>query len=150
MIYYHLSFDNTLEGFWSPRVPIGSGGSGVLSEPEIPRICFSPTIEQCFQAIYPNISEGFEVSKRPTLLYLYSPKTLYGVVPNDEVCSYIHDAHITKEFWLTERNEVFLIGEILVFPSTLNYPDLMYLPFDKPGEEYYISPSALDYDLTLY
>lgn len=72
---FHLSFNGNIAGMWDPKLPDGLyGEKGDLSEPDVPRISVSPTLKQCFQAIYPNISKYFEKENYPYLIfYVYVP-----------------------------------------------------------------------------
>lgn len=96
---YHISFKSDLEGIWKPRNPINEG---IDTEPDLPRISCAPTIEQCFQAIYPNISNLFEEKNFPYMeFYVYSPvldgseRVLYSdQLTNNHI---VPDAHMTDE-----------------------------------------------------
>lgn len=104
---YHISFDGDLEGLWEPKEPAGGGSQSDTSEPNTPRICVSPTIEQCFQAIYPNVSKYFEEKNYPHMdFYVY----IAQVVGTEEIITpealtakrYVPDAHLTDEYWILD------------------------------------------------
>lgn len=133
---FHISFQDHKEGTWYPRIPAGSdvGKKTKLSEPDIPRICFSETLEGCFRAIYPNVSQFFEQEKYPWMeFYVYSPlitnKT--KLLSNNDLIKhhFVHDAHITKEIWILNPVKVEKISKIKVL-NTISSGDLEYQPFD--------------------
>lgn len=135
--YYHLSFNEKLEGKWQPKLPNASDNNKLspLSEPDIPRISFSETIEGCFRAIYPTVSKYFEENNYPWLeFYVYSPvitdKT--KILKNTELIQkhYVHDAHITGEVWILNAVEVKYVSKIRIY-NTVTKGDLFYHPFNE-------------------
>lgn len=80
---FHLSFNKDLEGVWKPREPDGYNTQPTkkltdeeikLSEPSYPRISTSPTLPQCFQAVYSNVKHYFEKEGYPYLeFFVYTP-----------------------------------------------------------------------------
>lgn len=144
---YHLSFKKDLEGFWNPKNPdgIASENTDDLKEPDLPRISVSPTIKQCFQAIYPNVSRFFKEENYPHMdFYVYSP-----VLKGDERIltpveltkkKMVHDAHMTDEYYILDRVWMSLIEKIRIF-NTNKSSDLFYRPFgDKKQEERFLAP----------
>lgn len=152
--YYHLSFNNKLEGNWYPKIPDGSdiGEKTSLSEPNTLRISFSETLEGCFRAIYPNVSQYFEEKKYPWMeFYVYSPvitdKT--KIVTSGRLTKerFVHDAHVTKEIWILNTVKVELISKIKVL-NTSEEGDLFYYPFhDKHFDKRYHSPKEIKIEI---
>lgn len=139
---YHLSFNKHTAITWNPRLPDGTElipeGSENLGEPMIPRISFSPTIEQCFRAIWPNIDHYFKIKKYPYLeFFVYSPiltsnnKVVSPKVLLDE--RWVWDAHITDEHWVINPVKMHLLGKCRV-KNTLNGGLLMTRIFNDPNE----------------
>lgn len=151
-IFYHISFQDNLEGIWYPTTPKGSNTSEKtdFSEPDIPRISVAPSIENCFRAIYPNISENFEINKLPYMdFFVYHPleiikkKTLNW----EELTKrkYVHDAHVTKETWIIEPVKMILISKIRIFNTDKPNNELFYRPFDDEKQKsLYHSPKNID------
>ena len=103
---YHISFNGNLEKIWYPQNPAGSNFSSknnATTEPDLPRISTSDSLEKCFQAIYPNVYRYFEEENYPYMeFYVYSP-ILNGnekiLVPEELTrLKYVHDAHMTNEY----------------------------------------------------
>lgn len=108
MLYYHVSIGyNDIEKQFIPRIPQSVGGS---ENTTIKRICFSPTVEQCLCAIK-DFLETLEDSESNTLtIYTLDTDQLDAdLVSNDIVKSYVHDAFLTGEVWVT--TPVTLLGE---------------------------------------
>ena len=152
-LYLHLSFDGKLAKLIKPRLPatIDSSSKGEYPEPDIPRICLSPTIRQCFLAIYPNIHHYFTEKFYPYMdFYLYRPKTIAkdSVVTTEELTNkrYVHDAHVTGEIWLTRPTRFVLIDRVRVF-NTNSSKGLYYHPFNKPSLPLkYLAPKSIRYE----
>ena len=124
---YHISFRDNLAGLITPRQPDGSEG-GVSDQnhgkeegyPEhLPeRISFSPTIQQCFSAIYPNISHLVEVEKYPHLdFYVYAPIIQENTqfIDTATILKEVWDAHVTGEICVTTPVEFVRISKIRVW-----------------------------------
>lgn len=131
--YYHISFRGDLEGTWKPQLPYGEGSGGEFSEPSYPRICVSPSIKQCFWAVYPNVSKYFEVEKYPYMdFYVYVPN-LQGVkfLDNDEVNrrKVVHDSHVTGEAQILSSAFMKLDSKVRIKNCTKN-KKVMYYPFN--------------------
>lgn len=146
---YHISFDSSLEGTWEPLIPAGSAiNKTELSEPDIPRISLSPTIEECFKAIYPNVSKYFEIENYPYMeFYVYSP-VLTGkeriwtpsYLTNNRL---VHDAHETNEHCILVPTYMRLVKKVKIL-NTNRSEDLMYYPFnDKNLEQKYLCPKTI-------
>lgn len=126
----HLSFNAKLEGIWKPRSPHTQlpkdtpitklRHDSPIAEPDTPRISVSPTIKQCFQAIYPNISKYFEEKNFPYMeMYVYSPQitnTLKIITPETLTKKrMVWDAYKTEEHWITQPVRMKLIAKIKVY-----------------------------------
>jgi len=151
---YHISLDGDLEGFWEPGHPSGGTESltdeeyeELFSEPSIPRVSVSPTIEGCFRGVYPNMSKLMEVKKQPYVdFFAYSPVLgKVRILTNAELTKrrYVHDAHVTLEHWITERVRMKLVGVVRVY-NTVNTGGLLYRPYNlKKLEPIYHSPKEV-------
>ena len=99
----HLSFNPDLDKeILLPRQPDGTelNLKSDFTEHLPDRISFSPTIEHCFMAIYPNISKYFEEMKYPHIdMFVYeglvTKDTIF--IPKKTVLKNVLDAHVTKE-----------------------------------------------------
>lgn len=139
---FHLSFSKQTSSIWKPRLPDGTElvpeGSEDLGEPSIPRISFSPTLEQCFRAIWPNIDQYFKIKKYPYLeFYVYTPILTPSnkVVPPNVLLDerWVWDAHITYEHWVLNPVKMHLLGKCRV-KNTLSSGLLMTRIFNDPKE----------------
>lgn len=136
---YHISFRDDLEGKWKPRNPVGDSKSNLKSEypePDLPRISLSPTIEQCFQAIYPNVKQFFEEKHFPYMeFYVYTPKlrgTERILTPKELTDKrYVHDAHMTDEYCILDPVYMQLHSKIRIL-NTEKSKMLYYNPFGDP------------------
>lgn len=136
----HLSFKNNLSGTLIPRAVAGSelGLDAIYPEPNTPRVCFGPSVLKCFQAIYPNISDFFEVKKYPYMdFYVYRTKSNSpaGLIPNAEIVAnhWVHDAHVTGESWVVKPVEVYLYRRVRI-KNTNSISSLNYHPFGDQKE----------------
>lgn len=149
---FHISFRNDLEGEWQPKIPNSDDKQkNDISEPDFPRICVSPSIEQCFQAIYPNVSQYFEELHYPNMdFYVYSP-ILQGderiLSPNDLTKKrLVHDAYLTHEYDILSPVYMKMIGKVRIFNCEKN-EFLKYHPFDdilKPERDF--APSHIKWE----
>lgn len=147
---FHISFDGGLEGIWKPTIPAGSelGKKTELSEPDVPRISCSPTIEQCFQAIYPNVSKYFEEEKYPHMdFFVYSPvlKGTEKIWTPEYLTEFklIHDAHVTQEHCILVPTFMKLIKKVRIMNTKLS-PDFLYYPFnDNTQQRKYLAPKVI-------
>lgn len=115
-LIYHISFNDSLPNVLIPRQPADSGGDDTnLVEKLPPRVSFSPTIQQCFSAIYPNISHYFEEHNYPHMdMYVYCPVKWGGQIPPDTVLKNVWDSHVTGEVCYTEPVTVIKVAKIRV------------------------------------
>jgi hypothetical protein len=135
---YHISFDGTLTGTWIPRNPDGfTDRLSAMSEPDLPRISLSPTIQQCFQAIYPNVYRYFEEEHYPNMeFYVYEPQFVgYERVLPPKYLTHnhlVHDAHLTDEYCILDQVTMQLVGKVMI-QNTQHSSFLQYHPFDNPA-----------------
>lgn len=156
MKLYHLSFKDDLGPILSPRQPNGTDviEDGIYTEDLPPRISFGPTIEQCFYAIYPNISHLLRSKEGKNEKYIFmhvyvpvkkNPKKL----PDSLVKREIWDAVVTDEICVIEPVEVQCIGMVRLHNPYYknNVPEYIFVhPFgDKEQEELFVSP-AIKFD----
>lgn len=137
---FHISFRLYKEKVWHPRNPAGKKGDmdGKYEEPDLPRISFSPTIEKCFQAIYPNVAKFFEDMNYPHMdFYVYTPKDKDGClfVPPNELTRLrlVHDAHVTDEHISLDPVEMVPKFKCRIMNTNKN-PMVWYHPFNDPNE----------------
>lgn len=149
----HISFDDSLEGVMNPRDPVSDdNNSSKFPEPEQPRVCFSPTVKQCFIAIYPNVSKFFEKENYPYMdFYVYQ-----AMLTGDERIVYpgeltnqrkVHDAHVTDEHWVLDPVRVKKIQHVRI-KNTNNNGELNYRPFGDPNEHpVFLAPKNIKIDV---
>jgi hypothetical protein len=144
----HISF-RKLPSILKPQLPAGSNTKkSKYSEPEVPRVSFSPTIEKCFQAIYPNVSKYFEEENYPYMtFYVYQAQLTSSndvMTPQELIQKrWVHDAHMTEEHIVLNPVRIKLIGKWDVL-NTSKSPDLMYRPFNDPKEPMkYLAPKQI-------
>lgn len=115
-LVYHLSFNDTLPPILVPRQPADSGGNtSNLVEKLPPRVSFSPTIQQCFSAIYPNISQYFEKLNYPYMdMYVYCPVKWGKQIPTNTILEKVWDSHITGEVCYQEPVQVVKVAQIRI------------------------------------
>jgi hypothetical protein len=130
---YHLSFNGDLHGIWTPKVPDSPfdtpANPSTSYEMPIPRICVAPTIEQCFWAIYPNISHYFEEENCAAACFsVYQPiLNASSLVVDTQALTQrqlVHDAHVTGEHWI-------LSDTFMVHHSTIQIKNTSYGEFVK-------------------
>ena len=148
-LVYHLSFRENLPTVLSPRHPDGSGDNKTkLVEKLPPRISFSPSIQQCFSAIYPNISKYFEEENYPHMdMYVYCPLVAGKRIPNDVVLEKVWDSHITGEVCYTSEVKVIRIGKIRILNPGKKGVSIHAHPFNNPmAKLQFISP-VIEYQI---
>ena len=145
---YHISFQ-PLGKLLKPRLPAGSElmdseSTHWSKEPDIPRICFSETIEGCVRAIYPNISKLAEEYDELEF-YLYKvPANSSGLwVPPWALCEdgMVWDATLTKEWWSLSDVKIRESGKVSFKFNT----DGKWLSFTTPtGKKVEHSPMEIE------
>lgn len=155
----HLSFNANLEGMLKPRQPHGSGldESGKFKEDLPARVSFSPDIQGCFSAIYPNISKFFEEvnnGKGFPFIYIYVyAAVLTGketFIPEKLVRAKVWDAHVTREICISTEVSVKKVAKIKI-PNPYRSKkviDITAHPFnDSTKPEVFVSPE-ITYQIT--
>lgn len=146
---FHISFKNkTFQGMWNPDNPAGFDESeesspGVVGdssfpypEPSFARISCSPTIEQCFRAVYPNVADMFKKKKYPYMEYSVFAPIFNGredIILPEELTKQrmVWDACVTDEHCIMDTVQMFYTGQIRVF-NTNNSPIMHIHPFNDP------------------
>lgn len=147
---YHISFETDLNGVWQPRNPYGEDNAqdALYAEPDLPRISCAPTIEQCFQAIYPNVSQYFEIENYPNLdFHVYCPifRGYERVLPPRYLTNhrYVHDAHLTDEYCILDPVFMRKIGQVRI-QNTEHNSTLNYHPFNQlTNSERFFAPTDI-------
>ena len=153
---FHLSFSGTKAGVWSPITPAGTEDVNPddveFGEPPVPRISLSPTLEQCFRAIYPNIDFYFKDKRYPHVdIYAYRPRFKGGeriVLPETLTQErWVWDAHVTDEHWVLDKVEMELVGRYRFFNTEDNTHGYATRPFDDPNEppNSYVGPNKVEF-----
>ena len=141
---YHLSFSGKLEGDWIPQKPHDdyedellnmTEDQYLLAEPIYPRISASPTVEQCYQAIYMKVRDYFIKKNYPHMdFFVYSPDFLgkERVVLPKRLTDYnlVHDAHITEEHMILDKTVMVLKQKIRI-PNNHKGNEVVYHPFNE-------------------
>lgn len=121
MKLYHISFRNDLPKKWIPRNVEGAiGPTGLHPEPDTPRICLSPSVKECFWAIYPNVSRFFEEENYPYMIFhIYSPENIdKKYLVNSETLTnkrWVWDAYMTNEHWYLKPINMKRVGSVKIF-----------------------------------
>lgn len=134
-VLFHLSFRN-LPNTLIPRQPEDSGSDESVYTEKLPaRVSFSPTVQQAFGSIYPNISKFFEEEKlRSITLKVYSPVgcATLPTIPQDEVRSAVWDSEYTGEVCYTAPVKVVCVGKVTIHNPYVGkqiYRDITVHPF---------------------
>ena len=153
---FHLSFSGTKTGTWFPITPAGTEDVNpddvAFGEPPVPRISLSPTLEQCFRAVYPNIDFYFKDKRYPHVdIYAYRPRFKGGeriVLPETLTQErWVWDAHVTDEHWVLDKVEMELVGRYRFFNTEDNTHGYATRPFDDPNEppNSYVGPNKVEF-----
>lgn len=139
---FHISFDGELGSTLEPRLPYGDdpredeefADDGLYPEPNVPRVSFSPSLRQCFRAVYPNVSHFFEEHRYPNMDFHVYEAILTGreriVLPEYLTKErMVWDAHITDEHWSLDPVKVERIGAVR-FYRPRNDESLQTHPFN--------------------
>lgn len=129
MDLYHISFNDNLPSILHPKIPNGSTDTVTeFSEILPPRVCFAPTIRQCWLAIYPNVSKYFEEDKYPWMdfyVYKYKGTSTHHPIPRETMLGKVQDAHITDEVSFIVPVPIKRIAKIRIYNPEPN-PVLVY------------------------
>lgn len=110
-LVYHISPEGHLDGqIFKPRVPDYldkyDPSKTEFEDVETPRVCFSPSIEGCLNAIIVNIGRWKTANKlRDWYVYIpEKPLKEYKYRTNKQLvdAKLVYDANITKEIWIEE------------------------------------------------
>ena len=110
-LVYHISPEGYLDGqVFKPRVPEYldkyDPSKTEFEDVETPRVCFSPSIEGCLNAIIVNIGRWNTANKlRDWYVYIpEKPLKEYKYRTNKQLvdAKLVYDANITKEIWIEE------------------------------------------------
>ena len=110
-LVYHISPEGHLDGqIFKPRVPEYldkyDPSKPKFEDVETPRVCFSPSIEGCLNAIIVNIGRWKTANKlRDWYVYIpEKPLKEYKYRTNKQLVDekIVYDANITKEIWIEE------------------------------------------------
>lgn len=121
---YHVSFNEVENNLFYPRMP---QKRAPYEDKIIKRICFSPSIEKCIEAMpdggkaLQNLyltSRDFHI---PPILHVYSLDETcipaVNLVPSTEVTRYVQDAEYSQETWVVNQ-EVVCEHEIIKVTKT--------------------------------
>jgi len=134
---YHISFNHDLEGMWTPVEPDGDyteENVDLVTETVVAKISVSPTIEQCFQAIYANVKHLFGGRGRSKMTFaVYKPRFTGReriILPKAFTEQRaIHDAHITEEHGIIDPTYMEYVGRVEIeVPKSSD--KLYYYAFD--------------------
>lgn len=151
---YHISFHGDREGIWTPKVPDSPFDTptnpSTSYEMPIPRICVAPSIEQCFWAIYPNISHYFEDEDYAAMCFTVYRPILNASIPVVDTNALtqqqlVHDAHVTGEHWLL--GDTFMVAEDQIcIKNTCHGEFVRFQPYNhESGGWWDLAPKHVDY-----
>ena len=117
---YHISFNRRLEGIWVPKEPDGDYSedtADLVTETVLAKVSASPTVEQCFQAIYANVKHLFGPGYKSRMTFaVYTPvfKGSERVLPPEAFTRHkaIHDAHVTEEYGILDPVYMRYLGNV--------------------------------------
>lgn len=151
---YHISFHGDREGIWTPKVPDSPFDTpknpSTSYEMPIPRICIAPSIEQCFWAIYPNISHYFEDEGYDAMCFtVYRPMLNASSAVVDTTVlvqqQLVHDAHVTGEHWILSETFMEVVDYIRI-KNTSHGEFVRFQPYDhENGGWWDLAPKHVDY-----
>mgnify|MGYP001767713234 CR=1 FL=1 len=142
---FHISFKDDLPSIIDPKRNDGiyEGEEGyqqeAYPEPSFPRFSCSPTIIQCFQAVYPNVKRFFDEDRVPYLdFFVYSPvidNELEILTPEDLTKKrFVHDAFLTEEYCILSRVRIEKVAKIRINRIAV-VEKIWYRPFNDPSEK---------------
>lgn len=116
-LLYHISFNDNLPYQLIPRQPVGADmPKSDYTEKLQKRVSFSPTIQQCFMAIYPNNMDSFfQKDQYPWLdMYVYCPTKMVRQIPQAKVHERVWDAVYTEEVCFVEPVPIIKVAHIRI------------------------------------
>lgn len=149
---YHISFDDSLPTILTPQNPAGgdvTAEPSEISEPSLPRACFSTTIRGCVRAVFPNWKELVKKGDPITFnVYRANPKKNHPfITPNTLVDEgLVHDAHVTQEHITLEEVEIVFVCKATAYLHT-DGEWLFYHLFGKGVGQQSHSPLNIDIEL---
>lgn len=139
---YHLSLNPNLSGIWYPKQPDGhyTNDSNLFYETPIAKISLSPSISQCYQAIYANIKLLYNEKNDVITFNVYKPvfkgNELVILPKTFTEQEMIHDAHITEEHGVITPLNMVLLGKAAIkCPSSCD--KMYYNAFNKDSKYKY-------------
>ena len=121
-LFFHVSMDTKMNGkTLKPRIPTyltkkGSVSDTYKEDSTIPRVCFSPSIEGCLNAII-SAQKNLHIVGEKMFVYIpEKPISEYKVKTNKEIIKekLVFDANATGEIWILEPVKLKLYGVIIV------------------------------------
>lgn len=121
-LFFHVSMDTKMNGkTLKPRIPTyltkkGSVSDTYKEDSTIPRVCFSPSIEGCLNAII-SAQKNLHIVGEKMFVYIpEKPISEYKVKTNKEIIKekLVFDANATGEIWILEPVKLKLYGVIMV------------------------------------
>ena len=120
-LFFHISMDTKMNGkTLKPRIPTYlTKKDNVTTYKEnatIPRVCFSPSIEGCLNAII-SAQKNLDVVGKNIFVYIpEKPISEYKIKTNKEIIKekLVFDANATGEMWILEPVKLKLYGVIMV------------------------------------
>lgn len=138
MSLYHISLTKSNDLTWHPRLPAGVNPSKVpatlYSEEMEPRICTSPTIQQCFWGVWANIKDEFSIAGKAYLdFFVYEAMITPNskIVPPEQLlrAMALHDAGLTMEHDILTPTNMALIAIIRIY-NPIGNPCVCTKPFN--------------------
>ena len=121
-LFFHISMDDKLNGkTLYPRIPTyltegGSQSDTYEEDATIKRVCFSPSIEGCLNAII-SVQRNLDIVNKNIYVYIpEKPISEYKIKTNKELIKekLVFDATTTGEMWILEPVKMKLYGVITV------------------------------------
>lgn len=120
-LFFHISMDTKMNGkTLKPRIPTyltkKDNVSTYKENATIPRVCFSPSIEGCLNAII-SAQKNLDVVGKNIFVYIpEKPISEYKIKTNKEIIKekLVFDANATGEMWILEPVKLKLYGVIMV------------------------------------
>ncbi len=143
---FHISFNKALPAYLYPRQPSGLSNPDDINKPPKeslfaenlpPRISFSPSVTECFRAIWPNIHRYFTKYKYPHYdMYVYAlVKGNENLMMRPEQMTKDHklwDAHFTREHCFLTKVKVRKVAKIRVFNPITDKKEIAKVhPYDE-------------------
>lgn len=100
---FHVSKEKNIK-VMKPSIPNNFLTKNGYEEDKTPRVCFTPTIDQCLMALSQNLKDSE--------FYVYTPDGEYDI--HKATKKEVPDSVVTDELWITEPVKVKCIGKIHV------------------------------------